>query len=193
MLFRSLSVLKNSLFHTFIGLTIGSFIAARVSQNFIETGLIPLGVLGAAFAMFLIPFTLNPFLLAILFSLIGICGGLLLVPLNALLQFNTRPNTSGRILAVSNMVQAMVLAVFLLVYALLINYTKITPHHLFVGLGLIFLAGFTWSISNMPQALLRSLLRLMFSRYKMRVLGLQNIPNDGPILLVGNQIGRAHV
>ncbi|HHX16038.1 MAG TPA: MFS transporter [Fibrobacter sp.] len=183
---QSLSVLKNSLFHTFIGLTIGSFIAARVSQNFIETGLIPLGVLGAAFAMFLIPFTLNPFLLAILFSLIGLCGGLLLVPLNALLQFNTRPNTSGRILAVSNMVQAMVLAIFLLVYALLINYTKITPHHLFVGFGLIFLAGFTWSISNMPQALLRSLLRLMFSRYKMRVLGLQNIPNDGPILLVGN-------
>ena len=41
---ESLSVLKNSLVHTFIGLTIGSFIAAKVSENFIETGLIPLGV-----------------------------------------------------------------------------------------------------------------------------------------------------
>jgi acyl-[acyl-carrier-protein]-phospholipid O-acyltransferase/long-chain-fatty-acid--[acyl-carrier-protein] ligase len=61
-----------------------------------------------------------------------------------------------------------------------------TPHQLFMGLGLIFLVGFTWSIYNMPQALLRSLLKLVFSRYKMHVLGVENIPNDGPVLLVGN-------
>lgn len=183
---ESLSVLKNSLVHTFIGLTIGSFIAAKVSKNFIETGLIPLGVLGASFAIFLIPFTLSPVVLAILFGLVGVFGGLLLVPLNALLQFNTRPNTSGRILAVSNMVQALVLAVFLILHAFLLYYFKLTPHHLFIGLGLIFLFGFTWSIYNMPQALLRSLLKLVFSRYKMHVLGVQYIPNDGPILLVGN-------
>lgn len=182
----SLSVLKNSLVHTFIGLTIGSFIAAKVSENFIETGLIPLGVLGTSFSILLIPFTVNPIVLAILFGLVGLFGGLLLVPLNALLQFNTRPNTSGRIIAVSNMVQAIVLALFLLVHALLLYYTKMTPHHLFMGLGLIFLVGFTWSIYNMPQALLRSLLKLVFSRYKMHVLGVENIPNDGPVLLVGN-------
>lgn len=183
---ESLSVLKNSLVHTFIGLTIGSFIAAKVSENFIETGLIPLGVLGTSFSILLIPFTVNPIVLAILFGLVGLFGGLLLVPLNALLQFNTRPNTSGRIIAVSNMVQAIVLALFLLVHALLLYYTKMTPHHLFMGLGLIFLVGFTWSIYNMPQALLRSLLKLVFSRYKMHVLGVENIPNDGPVLLVGN-------
>ena len=183
---ESLSVLKNSLVHTFIGLTIGSFIAAKVSQNFIETGLIPLGVLGASFSILLIPFTVNPIVLAILFGLVGLFGGLLLVPLNALLQFNTRPNTSGRIIAVSNMVQTIVLAVFLIVHALLLYYTEMTPHQLFMGLGLIFLVGFTWSIYNMPQALLRSLLKLVFSRYKMHVLGVENIPNDGPVLLVGN-------
>lgn len=183
---ESLSVLKNSLVHTFIGLTIGSFIAAKVSENFIETGLIPLGVLGASFSILLIPFTVNPIVLAILFGLVGLFGGLLLVPLNALLQFNTRPNTSGRIIAVSNMVQTIVLAVFLLVHALLLYYTEMTPHQLFMGLGLIFLVGFTWSIYNMPQALLRSLLKLVFSRYKMHVLGVENIPNDGPVLLVGN-------
>lgn len=183
---ESLSVLKNSLVHTFIGLTIGSFIAAKVSENFIETGLIPLGVLGASFSILLIPFTVNPIVLAILFGLVGLFGGLLLVPLNALLQFNTRPNTSGRIIAVSNMVQTIVLAVFLIVHALLLYYTEMTPHQLFMGLGLIFLVGFTWSIYNMPQALLRSLLKLVFSRYKMHVLGVENIPNDGPVLLVGN-------
>lgn len=183
---ESLSVLKNSLVHTFIGLTLGSFIAAKVSENFIETGLIPLGVLGASFSILLIPFTVNPIVLAILFGLVGLFGGLLLVPLNALLQFNTRPNTSGRIIAVSNMVQTIVLAVFLIVHALLLYYTEMTPHQLFMGLGLIFLVGFTWSIYNMPQALLRSLLKLVFSRYKMHVLGVENIPNDGPVLLVGN-------
>lgn len=183
---ESLSVLKNSLVHTFIGLTIGSFIAAKVSENFIETGLIPLGVLGASFSILLIPFTVNPIVLAILFGLVGLFGGLLLVPLNALLQFNTRPNTSGRIIAVSNMMQAIILAVFLIVHALLLYYTEMTPHQLFMGLGLIFLVGFTWSIYNMPQALLRSLLKLVFSRYKMHVLGVENIPNDGPVLLVGN-------
>lgn len=183
---HGLSVLQDSLIHTFIGLAIGSLIAARTSKTFIEIGLIPMGVLGTALAMFLIPFTLNPILLTVLFVLIGLGGGLLLVPLNTVLQFNTRPSTSGRILAVSNMVQAIALAIFLGLYSLLLYYTRMTPHHFFFGLSFIFLFGFIWFWFYMPQVFIRSVLRLIFSRYKMQVLGLENIPNDGAALLVGN-------
>ena len=55
-----------------------------------------------------------------------------------------------------------------------------------MGLGLISLCVFAWTITNLPQALLRSLLRLVFSRHKIRVLNVGNIPNAGPVLMVGN-------
>src|SRR5690554_4374624 len=38
----------------------------------------------------------------------------------------------------------------------------------------------------MPHALMTSLLQPLASRYKMHVLGAENIPTDAPVLLVGN-------
>ena len=68
----------------------------------------------------------------------------------------------------------------------MVRYTSLEPSYYFIGLALISVGVFYWSILNLPQALVRSLLRLVFSRYKIRVLNVGNIPNDGPVLLVGN-------
>lgn len=182
----AIDTIQNYLAFAFVGLMIGSIIAATKSRDFIETGFIPMGMIGVSICMFLVPFFVNPIALVILYSLTGLFGGLFLVPVNALLQYNTRPNNSGSVLALANMIQAIVLIAFLFLFSLMVHYTNIRPQLYFLGIAIVSLVVFVWTISNLPQALLRTLLKLVFNRYRIRVLGVQNIPNEGPVLLVGN-------
>lgn len=183
---QTLNMMQNYMAFVVVGLVVGSIVAAAKSRDFIETGFIPLGMFGVSICMFLVPFMVNPVALIILYSLTGLFGGLFLVPVNALLQYNTRPNNSGSVLAFSNMIQSIVLIGFLFVFSYLIHNTEIRPQYFFLGIAVISAAVFVWSISNLPQAMIRTVLRLVFNRYKIRVLGVQNIPNEGPVLLVGN-------
>ena len=183
---QTVNTMQNYLAFAVVGLVVGSIIAAHNSKDFIETGFVPLGMIGASFTMFLIPFFVHPVALSILYTAIGIFGGMFLVPVNALLQYNTRPNNSGWVIALANMIQALVLVVFLFLYSSMVQFTSLEHQYYFIGLAIISIGVFYWSILNLPQALVRSLLRLVFSRYKIRVLNVGNIPNDGPVLLVGN-------
>lgn len=183
---NAVGMIQNYLAFAIAGLMVGSIIAAHNSKDFIETGFIPLGMIGASICMFLVPFMGNGVALSIIYAGIGIFGGMFLVPVNALLQYNTRPNNSGWVIALANLIQALVLIAFLFLFSSMVRYTSINRQFYFIGLAVISVGVFFWSISNLPQALVRSLLRLVFSRYKIRVLNVGNIPNDGPVLLVGN-------
>ena len=183
---NAVGTMQNFLFFTIAGLMVGSIYAAHQSKDFIETGFIPMGMAGASICLLLIPFMVHPVTLIVLYSLIGFFGGIFLVPVNALLQYNTRPNNSGTVLALANLIQAIVLIVFLFAYSSMMIYTEIPSFVYIIALALVSIAVFVWAITNLPQALVRSLLKLVFTRYKIRVLGVQNIPNDGPVLLLGN-------
>ena len=148
------------------------------STDFIESGFVPLGMFGASICMFLVPFLVHPVALVLLYSLTGFFGGLILVPVNALLQYNTRPNNSGSVIALANLIQAVVLVAFLFVFTMMVRNTDVRPQNYFIGLAVISVGVFVWSISNLPQAMLRTLLRFVFSRYRIRVLNVQNIPTD---------------
>lgn len=182
----AVNMIQNYIAFAIAGLMFGSIFAAHNSKDFIETGFIPLGMIGMSICMFLIPFMTHPVALSVIYALVGLFGGFFLVPVNALLQYNTRPNNSGWVLALANLIQALVLVTFLFLYSAMVHYTKLPQQVYFVGLGIISIAVFFWAITNLPQALVRSVLRLVFSRYKIRVLNVGNIPNDGPVLLVGN-------
>ena len=191
---ETLALFKSGIFFAVIGLMLGSFIVARASRDFIETGLVPMGALGSSICLLLVPFLSSGVAIDVVFLLLGFFGSMFLVTLNALLQFNTVPTNSGRILAVSNLIQIVILVIFLGIEMLIIHYTqKLFPNeqHLsfpifFLLLALISFIGFAYSLKHLPQALLRSLLRTFFSSYKLKVLGLQHIPDDGPVLLMGN-------
>ena len=183
---ETVDMIQNYLPFAIGGLMIGSIFSARNSRDFIETGFIPLGMIGTSLCMFLIPFMVHPIPLSITLAFVGFFGGIFLVPVNALLQYNTRPNNSGWVLALANLIQAVVLGLFLVLFSVMVHFTDIRPQIYFVGLGVISLGVFAWTITNLPQALIRSLLRLVFSRHKIRVLNVGNIPNAGPVLMVGN-------
>ena len=73
-----------------IGIALGSWLASRCSRNYIETGLIPLGALGIAAGLFVLPGLQSLPLMAVCFLLIGTMGGLFIVPLNAMIQYCAR-------------------------------------------------------------------------------------------------------
>ncbi|NOY62659.1 MAG: MFS transporter, partial [Gammaproteobacteria bacterium] len=70
-----------------IGIVIGSLLASRVSARHIETGLIPVGALGVVITLALLPQLESLPLLALDILFFGLCGGLFIIPLNALIQF----------------------------------------------------------------------------------------------------------
>lgn len=171
-----------------IGIAVGSIIAARFSKNYIETGLIPVGALGVSVGLAILPFLHSHLLMAIDFLFIGLMAGIFIVPLNAIIQFYAKDNHIGRTLAASNFIQNIFMLSFLLltvIFAIL----GIDSKHLLLFIALIAFTGFSYTIYQLPQSLVRFIFsRLISSRYKTTVLGMKNIPASGGVLLLGNHI-----
>jgi len=171
-----------------IGIALGSWYAARMSRNFIETGLVPMGAAGMTVCLFVMPHLQETWALGLVFALLGFFGGALLVPLNSLIQFHTKENTAGHILAANNFVQTVVMLLFLAT-TIAMAYFNVPQQTLFSALGFVTLAAAVWSVYLLPQSLIRQLVRLLFStRYQMQVRGLNNIPSEGGVLFLGNHI-----
>jgi len=139
-----------------IGIILGSVIAGRVSRAHIETGLIPIGALGVAFCLFLLPGLPAVWTHTLNFLALGMLGGFFIVPLNALIQFNTEDGALGRILAGNNFVQNLVMLAFLglTVAAAVFESGSIL---IIQALGLVALIGAAYTIYQLPQSLLRFL------------------------------------
>ena len=76
-------------------------LAARLSRNYIATSLIPVGIVGVAAGLVMLPQFTSTTLYALDFLLIGTAGGMFIVPLNALIQFHSREDELGKVIAVT--------------------------------------------------------------------------------------------
>lgn len=169
-----------------IGLLFGANYAGRVSRGFIETGMIPVAALGIAVNLFLLPMLSSKVLISCLFFIYGFFGGMLIVPLNAMIQFNSGERELGKILAGSNFIQyiCMFTALMLTIAVTLIFKSE---HYLLYGLFLCAFIGFVWTLAHLRQSLVRYLLYVLVSKvYRLQVQGLDNIPSRGGVLLLGN-------
>ena len=95
------------------GIVLGSLIAGKSSRNHIETGLVPIGALGIAVGIALLPSLGSTISMGIMFLFVGTMGGLFIVPLNSLIQFQARQDQMGIILAGNNWIQTVAMAVAL--------------------------------------------------------------------------------
>lgn len=171
-----------------LGIIAGSIIAAKMSKNYIETGLLPLSTLGIALSLALIPLLQDATSLMVLFGFYGVFGGMFLVPLNSLIQFNAGDDEGGRILAANNFVQTIIMVLFLLAN-MGMSHFGFAVSSIFFILGAVAVIGCLLTLITLPQSLVRVVLRLMaVSRYKMKVTGLNNLPSEGGVLLLGNHI-----
>ncbi|MDF1880390.1 MFS transporter, partial [Sulfurimonas sp. MAG313] len=171
-----------------IGIVIGSIVAGKVSKSYIETGTIPLGALGITLSLFLLPQLSSMTLLALNFTAFGFFAGLFIVPLNALLQFNAGKNELGLIIAGNNFIQNVAMISFLILTVVFAS-LGLSSISLFYMMFVVAFIGAIYVIRHIPQSMVIFLLATLISRrIKLDVKGLNNIPQEGGVLLLGNHI-----
>ncbi|MBO4647306.1 MAG: MFS transporter [Lentisphaeria bacterium] len=147
---------------------------------------------------------LHVYLLVELF-LAGLCGGFFIVPLRAYFQQWVRPDKRGAALAVDNLLSFASILVFSFLLLLLtagtapeeyqilpecmksLELPKFDPAKLFKVFGGVTLLGVIVGVLLLPELLFRTfILILTHLLLKVRVVGMEKIPDHGPVLMVSN-------
>lgn len=190
-----------------IGIGAGALLCEILSRRHVEIGLVPLGAIGMTifsvdlyFASRGLPpstvaLTLGQFLgepahwrvLADL-ALLSLFAGIYSVPMYALIQMRSQPTHRARIIAANNILNALfMIASSVLAGALLAAGFSIPELFLIVGLANAVVAGYIFLL--VPEYLLRFIAWLA-SRfvYRFQVRGDEQIPTEGPAVLVCNHV-----
>ncbi|MCO4845579.1 MAG: acyl-[ACP]--phospholipid O-acyltransferase [Sulfurovum sp.] len=171
-----------------VGMILGSIVAGRVSKNYIETGIIPLGSLGVALSLYMIPSLNSIWSLGTAILSFGFFSGLFIVPLNAMIQFASPHNILGKVLAGNNFMQNVSMFLFLILTAIF-GYFEFSSIGLFYIISTIAFIGMVYTFIKLPQSLIRYLVRMIVGmKYSLHVEGLKHIPSDKGILLLGNHV-----
>ena len=171
-----------------IGIVIGSIMAAKLSKYYINLGLSGLGAIGITLIVFSVPFMHSMAVIAVMFTLFGVLSGFVLVPLNARIQHLASRIHLGTILAANNFIQNIFMFSFL-VLTTLFAYFGMNAEILFylmggVGLYLVYLlfrryyVDIFWTVMELITVV----------RHKYIYHGLENIPQDKAVLLLGNHV-----
>lgn len=171
-----------------IGIVIGSIIASNISKYYINMGSVAIGAFGIMFIVFSIPFIPSMLVMAVLFMLFGVFAGLLMVPLNAYIQYLSPKVHLGTVLAGSNFVQNIFMFMFLMlttVFAYFGMNAKVLFYMMgFVALYLAMMVYKRYSIMTF-WAFIELVCKL---RHKYNFVGLENIPKEKAVLLLGNHV-----
>ncbi|WP_251977400.1 acyl-[ACP]--phospholipid O-acyltransferase [Salinicola avicenniae] len=185
---ESALVLQGILAASGVGIALGAALASRLSPNRIETGLIPIGALGIAAGLACLPLFTSAWTQALNFVFIGVMGGLFIVPLNALIQFHAGEQALGTVLAANNWIQNLAMFGFLIVTASF-ALAGVDSRYLLALITGVAVIGGLYTVLQLPQSLVRFLLGFLLSRhYRVNVHGLENLPAQGGVLLLGNHI-----
>ena len=172
-----------------LGVGIGSVIAGRLSGGKVEYGLIPMGGLGMSAAALTLGGLAPGFAGTTgLMLVLGMCGGLVVVPLNAILQWRSPADRRGALIAVANVaVFGGTLAGSLIGYYLAMR--GLNARMILVVAALTVVAGTAWAVWLLPQALARFVLVLLtHTFYRLKISGRANVPETGPALLAPNHV-----
>ena len=170
-----------------LGIGLGKFLSDRLSGRDIEFGIVPLGAFALAFAMGALAFLpARLWLAAPALIIAGLGAGLFMAPIDSYLQH--QPEAGAEV--ASDALRAGLAGALLGAGLALLNYAVgFAAGRGFLAMGLFALALAAASLRLLPDFLLR-FAALVFTRtfYKIRVRGIENIPLEGPALLVCNHI-----
>jgi acyl-[acyl-carrier-protein]-phospholipid O-acyltransferase/long-chain-fatty-acid--[acyl-carrier-protein] ligase len=171
-----------------IGVLFGALYTGKISKGYIEMGGIPVGAIGMAVMLtMLILVTQNKICISIIILVYGFFGGMFIVPLNALIQYHAKNQEVGKVLAGNNFSQNVFMFGFLMITTFASLWDLHSSTHVLVAVLILTLSMAIVAIYSMPQSFVRLLLAGMVrSIYKLKVYGLQNIPEQGGVLLLGN-------
>ena len=193
---------------TFVaGIALGSLLCERLSGRVIEIGLVPFGAFGlTAFGVDLYfaaaaistpaqPIGAGAFLgssgsIRLCIDLAGIAmfGGFYIVPLYALIQHRSEPSHRSRIIAANNILNAAFMVAAAAVAIALLSSGLSIPE-LFLVMALMNAAVAFYIFKLVPEFLMRFVVwALIHSIYRLRVKGVENIPQTGPCVVVCNHV-----
>jgi acyl-[acyl-carrier-protein]-phospholipid O-acyltransferase/long-chain-fatty-acid--[acyl-carrier-protein] ligase len=172
-----------------IGIGIGSVVAGRLSGHKVELGLVPIGSVGIGIASLFVV-TAHTFIGAtICFSILGFFAGFFSVPLNAMLQQKASAETRGRVIAANNVLNFLGILAAAGVNAGLGSVLHLDPDEIVFVSGLATFVVTAYLFILLPDFLIRfTLWFLTHSIYKIRIVNPENVPLNGPALLVCNHL-----
>ncbi len=173
-----------------VGIGIGSMAAGWISDNKIEYGLIPLGAIGmtcTGLALGLTPHGLAGS--AALLGVLGLWAGFFAVPVNALIQHKPADEDKGGIIAASNLLSFVGIAISSGVYFVFTDYIHLDPRGVIVASSCITALGTAYVLYLLPEWLARLILFFVTRTvYRVRVIGRDNFPEKTGALLVCNHM-----
>ena len=189
------------------GVGAGSLLCERLSGQKVELGLVPFGSIGlSVFAIDLYfaqstlhpevantvsDFFLRPGSIRIVFdiAMIGAFGGLYSVPLYALVQQRSKRQQLSRIIAATNILNSLFIVCSAILAIILLGIVGMTIPQFFVVLGILNAIVAIYIYSLIPEFLMRFIAWIIVNTlYRIRTTGRENIPDDGPALLVCNHV-----
>ncbi|MGB5334837.1 MAG: MFS transporter [Woeseiaceae bacterium] len=189
-----------------IGVGIGSLLCERMSGHRIELGLVPFGSIGLSlFAIDLFFAQPTPHAVAVNsigeflardgswrvladLALLGAFGGFYSVPLYALIQKRSKRQHLSRIIAANNIINSL-LMVSAAVLSIVVLQSGFSIPQLFVIVAVLNAAVAIYIYSLLPEFLMRFLAWLITTIvYRVRATGLDNIPANGPVVVVCNHV-----
>ena len=171
-----------------IGIAIGATIYSKISKHYIEVGTIPIASIGMAVMIYISTVVESASFLALSFLFFGIFGGLFVVPLNALIQFNAKKRILGTVLAGNNWFHSLAMF-FMLALTTSVSLYNLDPKNTIYLILFITIFGTIYTVFKLPQSMLLLFVKSVVGlKYKLEVDGVKNIPASGGVLLLGNHV-----
>jgi 1-acyl-sn-glycerol-3-phosphate acyltransferase len=189
-----------------LGTGVGSLLCERMSGHRVEVGLVPLGAFGlTAFGVDL--YFAHPALatvhglnwlaflgnagswrIALDLTLIGVFAGFYVVPLFAYVQARTPRDRLSRVIAGNNILNALLICLAS-GFGLALGMLGFTAVQIFLAAAVLNVAVAVYIFTIVPEFLMRFITWVLVNTlYRVRVDGLENIPEEGPALLVCNHV-----
>jgi 1-acyl-sn-glycerol-3-phosphate acyltransferase len=192
-----------------VGIGAGSLLCEKLSGHKVEIGLVPFGSIGLSIfgielyfsslaylpttstsVLDMLGFIAQPGSLHILFSIVmlGIFGGLYVVPLFALIQTRCDPKHMSRTIAGMNILNALFIVVSALAATVMLHYGLTIPQ-IFLATAILnaFVAFYIYRL--VPEFLLRFFAWvLIHTLYRIRGVNTDTLPKEGAAVLVCNHV-----
>ena len=123
------------------------------------------------------------------FVMIGLFGGLYIVPLFAMVQMRTRPQERARVIAANNIINALFMVISSFLGAFFLGVAGISVPVFFLLLAIANAVVAVYIYSLVPEFAMRFLVWVItHTMYRFSHRDLERIPEEGPIMLVCNHV-----
>lgn len=192
-----------------VGIGLGSLLCEKLSGRRVEIGLVPVGAIGLAWfgfdlywishqwpvselsnlgisAVMQVP---GAYRVCLDLAMIGVFGGLYIVPLYALVQERSDANQVSRIIAGNNIINAIFMVIAAVLGMLILGVFDLSIPLLFLITVVLHVLVCIYIFTIVPEFILRLIAWLLVSLvYRVKYKGLEKIPSEGPVVLVCNHV-----